>query len=118
MYIMKGFTEACRVYVLFLAVALFFGQLYFSEFSLGSTMAGVAGLVVGGMAAKLIQENTSGAVVVTGVFAIGLIGIGIDAFEYYSKHNIPGNDFGWLLKGPYIIALSFLTIPAVTRLIR
>ena len=101
-----------------LALGFFFGQLYFGVFNLGSTLAGVAGLVVGGMGAKMTQEGKSGAGLVLGLFALGFCGITIDAFAYYTKYNVPGNDFGWFLKAPYVAALGFLSIPAIKKIVR
>jgi hypothetical protein len=115
---MKGLTVACRVYVLFLAVfGFFFGQLFFASFKVGATMAGTAGIVVGFMGAKLTQEGTSGAWLAVGICALGLVGVGIDAFDYYTKHNIPGNDFGWFLIAPYCAALMFLSTPAIQKIL-
>ena len=114
---MKGFIVACRVYVLVLAAfGFFFGQLFFASFKVGATMAGVAGIVVGFMVAKLTQEGISGAGLVVGICVLGLVGVGIEAFEYYTKHNVPGNDFGWLLIAPYCVALIFLSIPAIQKI--
>lgn len=114
---MKGLIVACRVYVLFLAAFGFFlGQLFFASFKVGATMAGAAGIVVGFMGAKLTQEGASGAWLVVGICVFGLVGVGIDAFEYYSKHNIPGNNFGWFLIAPYCAALMFLSIPAIQKI--
>jgi hypothetical protein len=114
---MKGLIVACRVYVLFLAVfGFFFGQLFFASFKVGATMAGLSGIVVGFMGAKLTLEGISGAVLVVGLCVLGLVGVGIDAFEYYTKHNIPANDFGWFLIAPYCAALMVLGIPATQKI--
>ena len=88
---MKGFTEACQLYVALIVFGIFFGQLYFAEFQVGSTMAGVAGLVIGSVGVKWVQVSLSRAGLVVGLCVVGLVGVGIDAFEYYSKHNVPGN---------------------------
>lgn len=95
-----------RAYLVFVGASGFiFGQLFFGQFSWGATLAGVGGVVVG----ILGQRATLQARLVTGLACtIGIAGVAMDAFGYYSRPHAPGNDYAWILVGIFAAGLVFV----------
>jgi len=113
---MKTLLSIACVYSLFVAVAGFlFGQAFFGNFSLPATVAGTAGT----LAAVAGFRLTAGRIQ-TGTFAFwcaiaGLVGVAMDAANYYINLNAPGNYYAWFLNGPFCVALLFIAYTARKR---
>jgi hypothetical protein len=84
----------CRLYVIFIAAAGFlFGQLYFASFEWPATVAGIFG-------------RRSFAVITLCIAS--LIGVTVDAYQYYAHQDISGNYYAWILVGPYSVCLLLI----------
>ena len=97
-----------RIYVGYWGVIAFLGQMYFGEFSFAHTIAGMSGLVLAacGGRSRTRASALAGTVVVAAV--LGVLGVLFEALEYYSMQQVPGNDFAWELKAPFLIALLYI----------
>jgi hypothetical protein len=98
-----------RVYVVLIAlVGEIFGQMFFGAFSLASTITGVSAIFAGALGGLHCKANaTKGKLVF--VFCIAALGgTAAQAIYYYMKLDIPGNDFAWELRAPFILALLFI----------
>jgi hypothetical protein len=90
-----------------------FSQVLFHSFSVPHTLAGVGGLaaaVIGGrpFARRSTRRRPAALVCV----ALAFLGVLLSAYVYYSKYNVPGNDFGWLVKAPYLVVLAYIAMSA------
>jgi hypothetical protein len=114
---MAVLTEACRMVVLFVAAAGFlFGQLFAGDFSIGATLAGVGGVTAGILMTFrfhfiLLRVTVIGC-------AAGLLGAGIDVYDYYSTPHAPGNYYPWFLTAPFAVALIFIALRSLKRTAR
>ncbi len=111
---MKRFLIIGQGYVIFIASAGYlFGQLFFGKFTVSATISGICGILAGGLAIT-IEKAT-----ITRRFSIGLaclggiVGVGFEAYDYYTRLNIPGNSFSWFLIGPYCFCLLFIAYVAL-----
>jgi hypothetical protein len=103
---MTFLLNVARVYVVFCGASGFLlGQLFFGQFSWAATIAGVSGIASG-----LLGQRTAAAarLLTVAICAVGVAGVAMDAFHYYTELNIPGNSFGWFLIGPFAVALVFI----------
>ncbi len=100
------------IYVIFVAATGFlFGQVFAGHFSVAATLAGVAGLWAGvrGLGAKANGAKASPPTLWICLAAVA--GVAMDAVEYYTKLNIPGNYYAWFMIGPFcgcLILIAFL----------
>lgn len=85
-----------------------FGQLFFGTFSLAPTISGISAIFAGLLGGLSCRANpTKGKLVF--VFCIAALGgTAAQAIHYYTKLDIPGNDFAWELRAPFILALLFI----------
>jgi hypothetical protein len=112
---MEIFTNISRVIIILLGLFGFiFGQLFFNSFSLGSTMAGVFGILAAVLVGKPIMAFKIKIYLVIAFSFLSITGITIDAFNYYIYLNTPGNNFGWHLVAPYIVCLILINWFAIT----
>ena len=109
---MRTLLAIACVYSLFVSVAFLFGQLFFGHFSLPATIAGTAGTFAAVAGFRLTAGSNH-----TGTFAFwcamaGLVGVAMDAADYYINQNAPGNYYAWFLNGPLCVALLFIAYTA------
>jgi hypothetical protein len=111
---MTSLVALCRLFVIFLGAAGFlFGQVFTGEFSFGGTLAGVGGVVAGALGSNSSRPVAKYTVI--GACAIGLVGAGLHAYEYYSVPHVPGNYYAWFLTVPFAIALMVIAFQAARR---
>jgi len=106
-----------RFFVGFLSVSGFlFGQLFFGTFSLDGTVAGVSGLVAALVGSRrFTRRSRLGQIAILTCLVLVFVGVLRSALDYYIHLNIPGNSFGWFLKGPFLAALVFIAYAALSR---
>jgi hypothetical protein len=103
---MKTLLSITRAYVVFVGASGFlFGQLFFGQFSLAATLAGLSGVISGILGRRI---TTRARLLTSLVCAAGLAGVAMDAFHYYSELHIPGNYYAWFLIGPFAAGLVFI----------
>ena len=91
-------------YIVLFGLLGFFGQLFFGKFSLSDTAVSIAGFlaVLFAVACRGTPRCRTVVVVVT-LVALGCVAI--SALEYYRLYDIPGNDFAWEFRVPFIFCL-------------
>ena len=106
------FLVIARVFVALIAVAALFGQLFFGQFSFPSTMTGVGGLITAAFGTRTDVRSPHNSAVLLAFAGIAFLGFLLEAYEYYSRHNVPGNDFAWELHGPFLVSLIYIAFSA------
>ena len=107
---MDTFILICRFYVIFVAAAGFlFGQLYFAIFEWPATIAGVFGLLSGGLSGKFVTNSRARSFAVILFCFTSVVGVAFDAYNYYAHLNIPGNYYAWFMIGPFCLCLLVIT---------
>ena len=97
-----------RGYVIFVAISGFiFGQLFFGNFAIGATLAGIFGLLSGILSGKYALKTRLRSKTIITFCLISMVGVGLDAYNYYAHLNSSGNYYAWFMIGPY---LAFLII--------
>jgi hypothetical protein len=107
----------CRIHVVLIAlVGSIFGQLFFGRFDLWSSVAAISGISAAliGIGSKSTTSRKSLVVLVCSMLA--LLGELMGAVDYYLHYNIPGNDYAWELRGPYLLALLYMGYSAFKQL--
>jgi len=84
-----------------------FGQAFFGKFSIVDTLTGVSSLLAGGLG-WLGPRNVGLRLSVVICCLGGVLGSGMDVFQYYSQVQVAGNSFGWDLTGPFVAGLMFI----------
>lgn len=106
---MESIITICRGYVIFLSCPGFlFGQLFFGNFEWHATIAGTFGLLAGSLASKKCLTNRTQALFVISFCALGVVGVGLNAFHYYKYLNSSGNHYAWFLIGPHVACLAVI----------
>jgi len=116
---MKNLLIICQVYVIFVASSGFlFGQFFFGNFDVPSTVAGIFGILAGSFGLGWIRQNISVARKCLLIFfcAAGIAGVFMDAYDYYVNHHFPGNDYDWFLIGPFCLALAVIAYSAMKQI--
>lgn len=104
----KPLLIVARGFAIFVAAAGFlFGQAFFGIFSIVATITGVSGVLAGGLS-WLPSRNLFLKLTVTFCCLAALVGVGMDAYTFYTKYDCPGNSNGWSLKIPFIGSLLFI----------
>ena len=112
---MKALLNIARGFTIFVAAAGFlFGQVFFGIFSIVDTVTGVSGVLAGGLS-WLPYRNLFMRLVVTICCLTALVGVGLDAYTYYTKYHCPGNNYGWFLQIPFIVSLLFIGYSSLMR---
>jgi hypothetical protein len=100
--------------ILVAAAGFLFGQLFFGTFAVGATLAGASGV-----AAVFLSWLNDGKPrlwpLVVLCSTAGIVGVGLDAWRYYTELNIPGSYYAWFLIGPYVVALVLIGQAAWSR---
>ena len=103
-----------RIYVALISIGQFMGQAYFGHFSVPSTVTGVCGLIASAVGARpRAHKSIVARVAVLASVALGLVGVVLEAGEYYSLYDVPGNDFAWELRGPFVVSLLYIGFSAM-----
>lgn len=103
-------------YIIFVSGAGFlFGQAFFGQFTLGATMAGMAGLA-GGILAFLARERIiKRAPFTLAVCVVCLVGVLLDVRHHYANHHSENNRYAWDMIGPYLFAVLALILGEIFR---
>ena len=92
-----------RGYVIFVAASGFiFGQLFFGNFELGATLAGIFGLLGGALSGQFSRKTSLRSLIVIVFCFISLCGVALDVYNYYANSHVPGNYYAWFMIGPYL----------------
>ena len=111
---MKTFLIISQGFVIFIASSGYlFGQLFFGKFSVSATISGICGILAGGLAIAIEKATILRRFSISIVCFGGIIGVGFEAYDYYTRLNIPGNSFSWFLIGPYCFCLLFIAYVAL-----
>ena len=104
------FVVLARGCVVFVAMAGFlFGQLFFGQFEINSTLAGGFGIiaVLTSSITKISSQLLN--IIVMLCFVIALLGVGLHIYEYYANRPVnSGSYYPWILTGPYLVCIVFL----------
>jgi hypothetical protein len=93
-------------YVIFFgAIGFLFGQVFSGHFEVGATVAGVSGILAACLAQVRNGRSSRTKYLIVGCCTLGIVGVFLDAFNYYAKYDTPGNYYAWVLIGPYCAAL-------------
>jgi uncharacterized membrane protein len=96
-------------YVVLFGLLGFFGQLFFGRFSLSDTAVSISGFLAVLFAAAC-RGMPRCRKVVAGVTLVALGCVAISAMEYYKLYDIPGNDFAWEFRVPFILCLMLVGV--------
>ncbi len=111
----KVVLPIARVLAIWFGVAgALFGQLFFGDFSLGATLSGV-GAVIAGAFSWGSQPAPKLLLIVGSSCVAALAGVAMETVTYYRELDIPGNDFAWELRGPFVGALLLIGYDAFAR---
>jgi len=103
---------------MFVAVSGFlFGQLFSGRFELAATLAGVFGLIAAVPGPGKTNLVPTRAWVVLACSVLALVGVGLDAHDYYSREHSSGNYYAWFLIGPFCVAVALLGAHAMKSLL-
>lgn len=98
------------VFLGFVAAAGFlFGQLFSGDFSMGSTLAGVGGLVCAAFALRMAKHPGRPSAGVYVACATALLGVAMDTARHYMYLDIPGSYYAWPIIGAFaacVVALA------------
>jgi hypothetical protein len=112
---MKYLIDAARFYLAFIGASGFlFGQLFFGDFSIVATMAGVSGILAGALSWPGFKVSRY-PWLVTLCCSTGLVGVALDVYHYYSEDHVPGNSYAWFLIGPFIVCLLLVGYESFSR---
>ncbi len=90
-----------RIWCGFMGFVYLFGQLFFSSYSLTDTVIGLSGILLAVLSGWLLDRGSLIDIFIVVLSCFVLLGLSIDAFEYYSKEQIVGNSH------PNILVISF-----------
>ena len=86
-----------------MALIYMFGQLFFSSFSISSTVVALSGFIIAFTSQQLITKNHSIQVRIIACSFIGVAGISYEIYKYYSNQQLPGNNY------PLAMSVVFIT---------
>lgn len=116
---MKIFLNLCRACAIFVAASGFlFGQLFFGQFEFAATLTGVFGLAAAIFGLGKSNLSTTRAWIITLSSVLALVGVGLDAYDYYSREHWSGTYYAWILVGPYAFAVVSIGIHAINQLLK
>jgi hypothetical protein len=108
---MDTFILICRIYAMFVAASGFlFGQLFFNTFDWPATIAGLSGLLAGALSGRAAAEVRRLAPLVVILCLAGLVGVALDAHDYYAHYDIAGNYYAWFMIGPFCCCLVVIAL--------
>lgn len=108
--------KICQTYVLFIAVTGFIlGQLFFGQFDLWSNVTGFSGIIAVIIGIGPQATTSRKALIELACCVLALVGVLMGAIDYYLNYNIPGNDYAWEFRGPYLLALFYMTYSAFRK---
>lgn len=103
---MDNLLIVVRGYVIFVAAFGFIlGQLFFNNFAWGATLAGVFGLISGAFSGRFSHKTRLRSGIIISCCVISLVGVSLDAYNYYSNLNSSGNYYAWFMIAPFCFAL-------------
>ncbi|MBK7365403.1 MAG: hypothetical protein IPI97_10550 [Nitrosomonas sp.] len=106
---MKTLLPFACIYILLVSFSGFlFGQLFFGQFSISASIAGIAGLICAFAGFGVTGGAIKARPIALWSGLLALIGVALDAADYYLNYAIPGNYYAWGLIGPYCGAALFV----------
>jgi hypothetical protein len=112
---LKSLLKIARGYAIFVgAFGFLFGQLFNGYFSIAATGAGIAGILAGTFGGLRTARNVTIERTIIFSCIAGFIGVAADAYNYYTKLDIPGNYYAWFLIGPFLGSLLFICYCSIT----
>ena len=103
--IAKVLVGISRFWSGFMGFEYLLGQLFFAIFDLTTTIAGVAGLLVGIFSTKSNRADTGINIFIIACSVLAVMGIAYNAFEYYTTTHSAGNYYPWLLHLSFVISI-------------
>ena len=100
-------TSAARAFAAVVGAGELLGHFYFGTFTVTRTFLGAAALLL----ACLKPAANARAVLALATVAFALV-LGA-AYDYYERLAVPGNNFAWPVRAPFLFALAFLGWRAV-----
>lgn len=115
---MEMMLNLCRACAIFVAASGFlFGQSFFGQFEFAATLTGVFGLIAAasGLGKTSLAPMRAWIISVSSILA--LVGVGLDAHDYYSREHSSGSYYAWFLIGPFCVAMVFIGVHAMMQLV-
>lgn len=110
---MSAFLVISALFIGFVAATGFlFGQVFSGHFSVAATLAGVGGMFCAAFALRMSRNPIWASASVYLVCVVTLLGVALDAVNYYMHLATPGNYYAWTIIGPFaacIGALAYVT---------
>jgi hypothetical protein len=91
------------------------GQLFFGQFSIAATLAGLAGMFCAAFALKMSSQPTWAPAKVYGACVIALLGVAMEVAIHYLHFDIQGNYYAWHIVGPYAACIVLFAYVASRR---
>jgi hypothetical protein len=111
--VLDALDKLIRYVAGFIGAVFLLGQAFAGEFSLGGTLAGIGGIV-----AAALAYRTTPAIFRTLLLAgcaVGVLGVALDAWEYFSVPQFPGGYYAWFITAPFVLALVYIAYRAATQ---
>jgi len=91
--------------------------LFFGQYEFAATSTGVFGLIaaVPGLGKTSLAPARAWMISVSTVLA--LVGVGLDAHDYYSREHSSGSYYAWFLIGPFCVAMVLIGVHAMKQLV-
>ena len=110
------FLAVARVYVVFVAAAGFlFGQVFFADFRVIATLAGVFGVLAGALPSRQIDRSPIVGLLVFVSSVVSIVSVAVDAYQYYTSPHAPGNAYPWLINSLFVAGLCAIAISSFAR---
>ena len=103
-----------RVLVAVIAlVGFILSQLVFGKLFIATSLAGVFGLIAAVLGYRgFARRYPYGLLWLTGCISLAFLGVVLEAHVYYAHHNVPGNDFAWEIRAPFLAGLCYIAFSA------
>jgi hypothetical protein len=118
-FTLDGMTRAAvllaiaRVLVAVIALVFIVGQVVFGKLFLASSLAGVFGLIAAVLGYRgFARRYPYGFLWLIGCVALAFLGVLLEAHDYYGDRNVPGNDFAWEIRAPFLVGLFYIAFSA------
>ena len=102
-----------RILVAVIALVFIVGQVVFGKLILAGSLAGIFGLAAAVLGYRGFARRDPYALLwLLSCVALALLGLLLEAHEYYTYRNVHGNDFAWEIRAPFLVGLSYIAFSA------